>query len=223
MADNRHYAGFRFLRSKSGADKPVIERRALASGYLASTLIGAATINKTLKKGDPVKLVSTGYVELAEGTEHDTDGTALYGVIAGFETMYSSSQGKMIFTDKYPLEGVTYGTNFDRQTTVLVIPAHTAYFEIDADDKTTATTYAAYLAFIGENALHLLNATDNADCDTMLDISTHAVTADLLWRITGVNQYHPDNQDFSGLYVKLEVTGNRVQDPSITAAGETGV
>lgn len=224
MADNRHYKGFRFLRSKDGGSVPLIERWPIASGHQASTLVGAATITKILKAGDPIKKLSTGYITLAEGAEHDTPGTALYAVIAGFETQWNAAQGKKIFTDRYPSEGVTYGTNFGRQTYVLVIPAGSAYFEIDCDDKITATDYAGYLAFVGENANHRLNnVVTTEECDTVLDISTHAPTAGLLWRITGVNQFHPENEDFSGLYVKLEVTGNRVQDPSFTAAGEAGI
>lgn len=219
MADNLLRYGFKFTRTISGGDSPVVEKLPLASAFRPTLTVGAASKYKNLRAGDPVQRLSTGYLDICAGQESDTPDTTVYGVIAGFEYQYSSSQGTMVLADSYPSDGISYGTNFERQTFVHIYPASRCYFEVCCDDKATATTYAAYLALVGENANHTFDTTDGGDCKTLLDISTHNTTATLLWRIVGVNKDHPENENFDELYVKVEVVANALQEPAWSATG----
>ena len=89
-------------------------------------------------------------------------------------------------------------------------------WRIIVNDATTATTEAAYQALVGENCSHIHTAASGGLALTpKLNISTHATTATLDWRIIGI----PDrtSQDFSGANVDLEVVCNRPQ--MFTGAG----
>lgn len=218
MADNVHRAGFRWFKSRSGSAKPVVERIALASGFRPTLTISAGSVFYNLREGDVLTRLSTGYADIMSGAESDSPSTAqVLGVVAGFEALYDANSGKMTPRSFYPSAGITYSTVFERQSFVLYYPADQNYFVVDVDDKTTATTYAAYLAFKGENLRHIYNAT-GPDTDTMVDISGHATTNTFPWRIVDVLLHDPNNQDFSGSYVKLVVTGNIVQDQGVGAA-----
>ncbi len=217
MADNTHIKGFRWHRSKDGSANPVVRRIQLASAYRPTLTIGAAPVYTNIRPGDPILRLSTGYGDLSYGTESDTPSTRALGIVAGFEPMYVT--GKMVPQDYYPNEGITYGTVFERQTWVHYYPAETAYFEIDCDDKTTATTYAAYLAFQGETCRHTLGAAATNETDTMLDISDHNTTSTFVWRIEEVQLHNTNNQDFAGSYVKLIVSCNVPQTGVGSATG----
>lgn len=214
MADNAHFYGFRYERSLSGKPQPEPLIMPIASGYQPQ--VGGAT-NVDLHVGDPVVLLSTGYINLAIGSEGTQ--SAIFGIIQGFTNRFSSEQQVMTPTNKY-VGGTAYSTNFERQSFALVQPVVDSVFSIDCDDSSTATTYAAYLAFFGENTDHVLVAdTTNANdpkADPKLDISLHNTTA-LQWRILGVKPYVPI--DYSGLNVKLLVTCNKVQQAPYNTTG----
>lgn|SRR5512139_50179 len=208
---NPYLYGFRpaYNRAGVGHESPV--RMRIASAY-------APTVNAVstgIGIGDVVKLVNDGTVALA------AVGDAVFGVIVGVEQYYDSSgsiQGPMVTGSVVP-SGVTYGTNYSRETVVLVQPAFGMRFWALADDASTATTYAGYRAFINENVDINLVAVSSRQAP-LIDISTHNTTNTLVWRIVDIPG--PDSQvDWASLYVPLLVEANLVQNPGLMSA--TGV
>ena len=113
------------------------------------------------------------------------------------------------------LPGATTGGGvIDRQSRALVVPVQGVVFECDVDDATTATTFGAYQAYIHENVDHVcvadLTNASKPKANPKLDISGHATTHTLGWRIVGVST-SLENQDFSGTGVKLYVVCNNIQ------------
>lgn len=212
MANNNHSYGFRWVRSISGKPQPDVVRVPIASG-LAPTAGGTGV---GLHVGDPIQVLSTGYGTLAVGSEGTQ--TFIFGVIHSFEPVFDGSV--MQPTNKFISGSGVYSTNFSRQSFMNVIPVVDQIFEIDCDENTTATTYAAYLAFFGENTDHVLVAdTTNASdpkADPKLDISLHNTTA-LQWRILDVSR--KVYQDYSGTNVSLQVTCNKVQQAPYQTTG----
>jgi hypothetical protein len=121
----------------------------------------------------------------------------------------------------YPTGGITYSTNLERMSYVYVAPAFGSVWSIDVDDNTTAATEAAYLAFIGQNADHILVAdTTNANrpkADPQLHITGHATTNTLHWRIIDYSQ--SVGMDFSGKFVSLHVEVNITGEGPFTPLG----
>lgn len=223
MANNVHRRGFRWFKSRTGSANPVVRSIPLASAYRPTLTVSASPVYVNLRPGDPILRLSTGYGDLSYGTESDTPSTRVLGVCCGFEPLYNSGLGKRVPQDYYPNEGITYGSVLDRTSTLLYYPAETAYFEVDVDDASTATTYAAYLALVGETCRHNLATTASQalnETDTMLDISDHNTTATFTWRIEEVLRNDPNNADFSGSYVKLIVSCNA---PQISSGSTTGI
>lgn len=207
MSDNVHKYGFRWVRSIYGEPFPKVQRYRLASGYTKS--LGSPV---DLRVGDPVTLLATGYIQHQVGSE----GTQLgnIGVVAGFGPVYDGSVMQVV--NHFTAGGGVYGTNLEHQTYVWVTPGYGSIWEVDCDDKVTATTEAAYLALIGENVDHVLTTGSEPLANPLLDISTHSPsTATLLWRIVDISQA-AENVDFSGNYVKLLVTPNVAQQSSTT-------
>jgi hypothetical protein len=214
MGDNRHQYGFRWARAWNSTAVPPVNEVPVASG-LAFTLNGGAACD--INEGDPVTRLNTGYVTVCEGTEN----TALsaLGIVQGIGNHGCVFDGtNMSPINKVVNGGGVYGTNFERQTKLMITPADAGYWELDCDDKTTATTYAAYLAFFEENVDIVLTAGSEPKLDPMIDISTHAVTATLKWRIVQVSDTM-ENKDFSGKYVKLIIKANVWQGAASTALG----
>jgi len=189
---NRRMGGFRwrFNVNAPSSTTPPIVLRAVASAY-----------GTVLYDGDPVKLVNDGTVAAA-GV-----GDATFGIFCGAERYYDGS----VIRRGGSLPVSTYGTNVERQSMARIIPCRGQVFEIDADDATTATTFLAYQAFIGENAdiATGTNVGDQSGCQ--LDISTHATTNTLVWSIHDIATY-PDH-DFAAVGVKLLVRCNLIQEP----------
>ena len=216
MADNTQYYGARWVRSESGQnEQPTPQRFRIASGYQPT----AGGTNVDLHVGDPVTLLSTGYVQLMVGSEGTQ--TANWGVIVGFSPEFDGTV--MQPRNKHVGGSGVYGTNFERQNYCYVVPAVGQVFEMDCDDASTATTYAQYLALIGENVDMVLAAdTTNANdpkATPRIDISTHnPATATLQARIIDISPTIA-NQDFSGNYVKLYVTFNKVQQAPYQTTG----
>jgi len=214
MADNTNRYGFRWRKSINGAGQPKPIRYRLASGLQPT----AGGTNVDFHVGDPVKILSTGYADMAVGSEGTQ--TAIYGIAVGFSPEYDGVT--MQPRNKHTGGQGAYGTNYERENYVWVVPAEGQIFEVDCDDNTTATTYAAYLAFIGENADMVLSAdTTNSNdpkANPKLDISSHATTSTLQWRILDIGQTL-ENADFSGNYVKLLVTINKTAQAPFQTTG----
>lgn len=204
MADNAIMYGFRWQRVRGG-NNLTPERVRVASGYQASP----SAINVDLRVGDPVKKVSDGTIALA------ALGDSPFGVIVGIGPYFD---GTRMRPGGVSLPGGTvYGTLLERQSFVYIVPVADQLFEIDCDDAVTATTEAAFAAFIGENCDATINPVAGSTlANPRLDISTHAVTATLRWRIVDIARYP---NDFTGNYVKLLVTANTAQQAPFTALG----
>lgn len=186
---NIAFKGFRWVHNSFAPTcmTPPVELCSVASAY------GTA-----LKIGDPVKRLSTGYVDRAATNE------VVYGVVAGVENYYD---GTVIRKGGQLPASTTYGSNEERRTFIRVIRAEGQEFEATVDENTTATDYAGYLAFIGENVDIALNTGVNDYSGAQLDISTHATTAED-FRITAVPD--PGLQDFAATNVRLRGMFNLV-------------
>jgi hypothetical protein len=215
MADNEAYYGFRpYMGNHKGGGTchPKTVRCTVATAYQAQD--DGSGFSVDLNIGDPVKLVSTGTIALANTTE------SVFGIVAGFEYYWDGDV--MRPTNKLP-GGNAWGTVEERRPWVHVIPANACLWEVDVDDSTTATTFAAYQAFVFENVEHTcVGVSADATATPKLDISGHATTAGLGWRIEGVSQTK-SNRDFSGANVKLIVSCNTSQDSGQAATTIAGV
>lgn len=215
MADNTHKYGFRAVKgSLNGACFPKGVRKSVASGYQAQD--DASGFSVDLNVGDPVKLAADGTVELANTTE------PAWGVIVGFDFYYNTANGRMEPTDRLP--GGSTWSGEEQRPWLYVVPAGPGQlFEVDVDDAVTATTFAAYLALVGQNVTHVCpgNSTTRR-AEPRLDISLAATTAGLNWRIEQVSQIQ-SNRDFSGANVKLIVSANIGQQAGQAATTIAGV
>jgi hypothetical protein len=217
MADNRHKYGFRFYASQTGGGRPPCIEMLVASGYAGDH---GGSVGVTI--GDPVDLLSTGFVELMNDTAvRDTP----YGVVMAIANARIDSNGKARPASYLP-SGTTY-TLEETTSKLIVAPFGSNIWELDCDDNTTATTLAAYRALVGENVDVVFSRdTSNPDkpkCNPVIDISTHATTAALLFRIVGVSKTR-ENADFSGANVKLLLQLNQGLDPMLSGAtGQAGI
>ncbi len=200
MADNGHIYGFRPVKSLHGDALPAVYRCPIASGYTGE-----------INVGDPIKRLSTGYWQLA------TNGAAFDAVVCRIFPFYSTTLGRMTIGTKLPAS-TTYGTNFERQSFVGAIPAQRTVFEADCDDATSITTYANYLAAVGENVDIVIGDGTSAAANPLLDISTHAVTNTLTMRIVGISELN-FAMDPAGTYFKLYVIPNLTGDAPWTILG----
>ena len=213
--DNNIQYGVRWVRTVNGdSNSPALMRVRLATAYAPT--VGGTGVN--LHAGDVIQIASTGYGTISIGTEGTQ--SLMYGVIAGFSPEYDGSV--MQPRDRHVSGQGAYSTNYERLNYVWVIPIPGNVFEMDCDDATTFTTEATYLAAIGENcdmvcAANTSNAGDPR-ITTRLDISTHAVTNTLQWRIEDISPTQ-ENKDFAGNYVKLLVTGNKLQQSPYAILG----
>lgn len=205
MADNAGLYGFSWVGSRTGSGEPVIRYFPVASAYQAAP----GGVNVDLNIGDPVKKVSDGTVALCAA------GDATFGIVMTVQAYYDGA--KMVRANRLP-GGTTYGSVLERQSFVGIAFAADNYFEVVCDDAVTATTQAAYTAFIGENLDISINQVSGSTlASPKLDISLHAVTATLVWRIEGLSKRV--NIDYTGANVPLIVTGNVCQQAPFTALG----
>jgi len=203
MANNTHKYGFRWARDNNGRDCPLGVEYTVADSYQGKADDTSTSVD--LVVGDPVKMVNTGTVALAVTTND------VWGICVGIRPYWNGSA----MTPASRLPGATTGGGLlERKSRVLVVPVEEGWWEIDVDENTTATTEAAYLAFIFENADHTcVGDVTNASrpkADPRLDISGHNTTNTLGWRIQGISKTM-ENQDFSGTNVKLIVSCNNIQ------------
>lgn len=212
MADNTHKYGFRWVGSLDGGCCPKPLEFLVATAYQAQ--VSASDVN--LNIGDPVELVNDGTIALATGGGAPS---ILYGVIVGFSNV---KVGLPLKGRKYSfLPGGTTWTTEENASKALVIPFGRNIWEVDCDDKTTATTLTAYRNLIGENVeleyVRDASNPDNPRANPMVDISTHVATTQD-FRIVGVSKTAL-NQDYAGLYVKLLVTVNESGEAPFVTAG----
>ena len=203
--DNVARYGFRWVARRSGSGQPAPEFHPVASAYQAAP----GGVNVDLNIGDPVKKVSDGTLALCAATD------PVFGIVTDIAPYWDGT--KKARANRLP-GGTTYGSLLDRQSMVGIILAFDNIFECVCDDATTATTQAAYTAFIGENVDITINQVSGSTLATpKLDISGHAVTATLIWRIVGLSKRV--DVDFAGANVPLLVTGNVCQQAPFTALG----
>lgn len=224
MTDNVSKYGFRLVQNASAHVNPIMKIVATAESFDVS----GGLQNAALGAGDVVKLLSTGGVTLAAGNETTPDNP--YGVIVGVLPYYDSSiglAGAMRPSNVLPSD-IAWGTNLSRQSKLIVVPFMPGQlWEVDVDDSSTATTEAAYQAFIGENVSMINTAAANTVPPRVapkIDISTHATTATLCFTIAGISPTM-ENVDFSGANVKLLITPNIAQDGAygLIGTGRLGV
>lgn len=213
MANNQHKYGFRPVRGRYSSVIPSLIWKTVATGQNDTD---DAAVSCALRIGDPVKLVSTGGVTLCKTTD------SCYGIIGAIGPYWNGT--RMVFGNYLPNQ-TAWGTVEDRRSMVGVWPASSCYWEIDVDENTTATTKAGYVAFLGENCTHVVPgdaSTGTNFADPRLDISLHATTASLVWRIEEISD-SAENKDFSGTNVKLIVTCNKTQEAQQAATTIAGV
>lgn len=206
---NLTLGGFRLYYAPPGF--PIFKKE-LASGY--GTAVGI---------GDPVALLSDGTVAvLANGASGTT--TDPYGVVTGcWYTRSGDSRPS-------PAIMIPASTTFTPTTVgsvqasyVEVCPAvpGVTFFEVDADDGTTATTVAAHLGLVGGNADTTTGTPDSVRGSTYaLDISTAATTESEVWRIVDLVRYSSD--DYTASRIKYIVTANHSGWPS-AATNRVGI
>jgi hypothetical protein len=205
--------GFRLHRSLVSSGIPSFERMIVATAQTFPVNGGAATPN--LSPGDLVRRTTTGGAITCDGSEGAGGALAPYGVVMGIGPQWNATKNVMEYADTLG-SGIAWGTNLERQSTIFVIPANWAEWEVDVDENTTATTKAAYQDMIGENADHILTgASGETTIKPLLDISSNATTNTLIWQIIGISDTGA-NRDFSGTRVKLIVKPNIWQDTSTT-------
>lgn len=195
MADNTTRRGFRWSSTNNGGKSPPINWVHVATGY--ATLLAV---------GDAVKRAADGTLQRAAAGD-----TNIYGVIQScwfWDGTYYKTR------DHIPAS-TSWGTNQARISKCAVIPVQGQVFEVDADDKTTATTLAAYQALLNENCDHIVESVTGNISGMALDISTHVITT-AQWRIVGIK--NEVNQDYSGLRVKLLVECAESENPVYAAA-----
>jgi hypothetical protein len=205
MADNAVRYGFRFVKSRSGSFNAPVQEAWTATS--ASFDVNSGASNVYLGEGDPILQVSDGSVTLALGSE-TTDSTTILGICCGIKQYYDSAKGVMTAAGPGIPSDLAWGTNLARQSRLYFTPAESAIWAIQVDDVATATTEAAYQAFIGENCRMILTgASGDTRARPKLDISTHATTNTFPWKIIGVSQ-SGGNQDYAGANVELYVIAN---------------
>ena len=207
MADNPVKYGFRLARFRSGYAMSSAEEAFCITG---ATFAGGSATAASLRPGDPIVRLASGAINVAPGTD-GTPGDVL-GIVVGIKQYLDPSFSNAVTARGNALpSSVAYGPNLDLQSKIYYIPAEAAVGRIVVNDATTATTLAGYQAFVGENCSHIHTAASGGLALTpKLNISTHATTATLDWRIVGIPD--PTLQDFSGANVELEVICNRPQN-----------
>jgi hypothetical protein len=215
MADNTAVYGFRWVGSLIGKNV-VPTRERVQSGYQGSP--GGNNID--LFPGDPVIRV-TGSGNNPGGVIIATTTTVgIAGVIVGIGPYFAAAPISAMVPGGTQLPGgTTYGTKFERESTLWVVPSVGAIFEGDVDDNTTFTTEIGYKNAIGKNVdITINNVAGDTHAYPKLKISSQATTNTLQARILDVSPTLL-NQDFSGKNVKLLFTFNIVQEAPYAPLG----
>lgn len=205
---NRAIGGFRWKRSLTGGTTPTVVYARVANNY-----------GTRISFGDPLVLLSDGTVAVAVGSEGTQ--SVIYGVANGAEYMESGVRRKNRFLPaSTTFTPTTVGSI--QESYIEVILAAGAIFEVDADDGSTISTIAGAYNLVGENCDHVFTAgtAANGESATLLDISTHAITASLQWRILEISGgIDPIDNDVTLTRAKYLVTVNRGYQPMGTSSG----
>jgi hypothetical protein len=205
MADNAVRYGFRFVKSRYGGANAPIQEAWIPTATSFDVAAGAQ--NVVLGEGDPIVQLGTGGVTLAVGAE-GTDSTTLLGIVQGIKQYLDTATGTMTARGPGIPSDLAWGTDLAKQSRVYFTPVESAIWAIQVDDAVTATTEAAYQAFIGENCRFINTGIVGQNrAYPKLDIATHATTNTFPWKIVGVSQT-AQNQDYSGANVELYVISN---------------
>ena len=214
MANKTTY-GLTWARSANGGkDCPAPEEWPVATGYQATVQGGTAV---DLNVGDVVKRTSGGTLALAEGTEITSypspAADIAVGVIVGFKPYFD---GQVMVPTNFLPGGTVYGTNLSRQSKALVVPLQNGVWQLDCDENSTAATIAAYQLLVGENVDFVNKNVAVAPngvvkADPQIDISTHAVTVTLRFRIYGLAQ-SLDSDNATETHFKLLLVANSYAD-----------
>lgn len=196
--------GFRFKRMRTGGHQYAPLIMPVVSGY-----------GTGLFRGDAVKLVSTGGINAAAA------GDAVLGFMDG-AVQYVGTDGVLRKGGNFLPASTTYSGGLYSETCSLVriIPVLGALFEVDADDGSTATTLAAFGAFVGENADLVAGAGGNTTTGVssmQLDISTHGTANTLAFRIEEVSNRFDADPTVTNF--KLIVSVNLAQSVPYTSTG----
>lgn len=219
---NRYRYGFQWARGIDGTRAcPDGERLPIATAFTGSIQGGGAAVG--LRPGDVVKKLSTGYLDIAEGSEITSynpgtvDADTPYGVIVGFEPIYDGSVLQP--SNNLVAGGGAYGTNFARQTFARVVPIQAGIWSVAIDTAAAAyDTYAEWLATVGETVDMVNSNLPATDAEPEIDISTKgdASSADQVFKIYGLDESQ-DNKDYAGASYRLLVIANKYADQAGTA------
>lgn len=208
MANNKPMYGFRWSIGGNGRPHPAPLETFCVSAQSFDVNGGASNVG--LGPGDLVTRLNSGGVKLCDGIEGAGGIEIPYAVVVGVKPYYNATTGLM--TPSYVLPSdVTYGTNLERQSRVLVVPVEWGLWEADCD--TALASLAAFQLVVGLN-VNTINTGASGDTRARpeLDISEAAVTATFHWRIEGISPI-AENVDFTGTNVKLIVRANAAQSP----------
>ena len=214
MADNKTQYGFRWASAWNGGKScPVPIKMTVASGQDDQD-DGSNSVDINI--GDPLKALAAGGVGLAVTTD------PIDFICVGILPHWDAGQGVMRPNSKLPNQ-TTWGTVEARRSYVMCVPATAGLWEIDCDDSSTATTFAAYVALIHSNCNHVVAGnTANTSAKPEIDISSTAATETLELRIMGISET-AENKDFSGAQVKLIVAVNETNLPGSAATNVVGL
>lgn len=204
MADNPVRYGFRAVKSRYGGGNLPVEEAWVATSKSFDVNGGAS--NVVLGEGDVLVQLSTGDVTLAVGSE-GTDSTTILGVVCGIKQYLDSATGTMTARGPGIPSDLAWGTDLAKQSRVYYIPIEAAIWAAQCDDAVTATTEAAYQAFIGENVTLVNTAATGNRAAPKLDISEHGTTNSHPFKIVDIS-HTAGNQDFAGANVELYVISN---------------
>lgn len=188
----------------------------LADAYQAQ--VGGSDVDVGV--GDPVTYVDTGTVALAAGAEGTPD--PIFGVIVAVHQYFD---GTRIQRGDVVPGASTGGGIYDRRSEVLVLPGSHAWWRVHVDEAATATTRAAYQAFINENTdLTLTRTSVNGKwrANPKLDISAHATTAGMQVRLMEIS-LSKHNKNFDETNIDLIVAINEGQEAGQAATTIAGV
>jgi hypothetical protein len=213
MANNTAMYGFRHV---AGDHRSAVDVECFVAD--AETIADDAAAACDLSPGDPVKLVTTGSVNLAKTTE------LVYGVVKAVLGVYDSANGTYGPSNRVPV-ATTGGGLSERRTRVLVTLAKGQVFEADCSAAHTTATEAGFYALINFNIDHICVRAARYGAYAAfpkLLLTSAAADEDIGWRIVGISK-NAANKDFSGTNVKLLVMVNDSQEPASPATNNVGV
>jgi hypothetical protein len=200
MADNANKPGFRFLRMRNGADRPVIELRDVASGQTAGIFIG-----------DPLMVQATG--TYPGSVEPAIAAQPVFGIADGVEQYL---EGGVLRRGNYLPASTTWSLN-EQRSVVRVILARDAVFEIQGTKAAAAAplTRAAWDAIVNTNCNHVVGTgvTASGKGAFVLNLGSSASTT-AQWRVVGYDR----SQDVTGANFKVQVEVNHSFEPQFLAA-----